>query len=250
MKSNDVCIDKYLKYVKMMLNNIEESQKENIKSASNIISKCIQNKGILHVFSTGHSHMLIEEMFYRAGGLVQVNPILDPGLMQHQGAIKSTKLERLSGYAKVIIDSVELRENEPIIIISNSGINSVPVEMAMLAKEKGLNVIAITSIQTSSRIESRHESKKKLMDIADVVIDNCVPLGDTTIEVGNTNQKIGSVSSIAGIYIVQRLVLDIVNDCYEKGKIPPIYTSANLPGGDEHNSMLIDEYKSRVRGLY
>ncbi|GMQ62328.1 SIS domain-containing protein [Vallitalea maricola] len=248
--NNNICINKYLDYVKKMLNDIEKTQKENIKEASNIISRCIQNKGILHVFSTGHSHMIVEEMFYRAGGLVQVNPILDPGLMQHEGAIKSTKLERLSGYAEILIESVDFKENEPIIIISNSGINSVPIEMAMLAKEKGLNVIAITSIQTSSTIESRHESNKKLMDVADIVIDNCVPRGDTIIDVGSTDQKIGSVSSIAGIFIVQRLILDIVNNCYEEGKIPPIYTSANMPGGDEHNSKLIYEYKSRVRGLY
>ena len=212
MDSNCICINRYLEYVKMMLDEIENSQHANIKQASCIISTCIKNKGILHVFSTGHSHMIVEEMFYRAGGLVQVNPILDPGLMQHEGAIKSTQLERLPGYAKVLLDSIEIKKGEPILIISNSGINSVPVEMAMLAKEKGLTVIAITSIQTSSSIESRHSSKKKLMDVADIVIDNCVPRGDTIIDIGNTGQKIGSVSSLAGIYIVQTLILNIVND--------------------------------------
>lgn len=247
---NTIKESKYCEEVVALISNLENSQSENIKKAGEIIADVMKNEGILHVFSTGHSHMMVEEMFYRAGGLVQVNPIFDPVLMLHEGAVKSTKIERLPGYAATVLQGVKFKENEPIIIISNSGINPVPVEMAMLCKEKNLKVIAITSVGVSKNLTSRHPSGKKLMDIADIVIDNCVGEGDATVEIPNTNQKIGGVSSIAGIYIVQRIVLSVVNQFLEEDKTPPIYMSANVPGGDQHNGKLIEKYKERIRCLY
>ena len=145
---------------------------ENIKKASEIIFKALRNKKLVHVFATGHSHMFAEELFYRAGGLVQVNPILEPFLMQHEGSIRSTKFERLTGIAEIIFNSLDLRSGEPFIIVSNSGINSVPVEMAVLAKEKGHPVICVTSITQSSKSNTRNKYNKHLYEVCDVVIDN------------------------------------------------------------------------------
>jgi len=233
-----------------LLEDIETTQNSKIKEAGKLISDSLENDGILHVFSTGHSHMIVEELFYRAGGLVQVNPILDPALMLHQGAIKSTRIERLQGYADSIAESIDFREGEPIIIASNSGINAVPVEMALAAKKKNLKVVAITSVNISGSLMPRHSSGKKLMDIADVVIDNCIKDGDAVMEIPGSDQKIAAVSSIAGMYIAQRLVIDIVNEFLKKGKRPPVYMSANIPGGDEHNALLVEKYSKRIRGLY
>ena len=233
-----------------LLKEIEKTQGDKIAQAGEVIGKSLDNGGLLHVFSTGHSHMIAEEMFYRTGGLFQVDPILEPSLMLHQGAMKSTKIERLPGYAKIIADSSDLREDESIIIASNSGINSVIVEMAMVAKEKKLNVIAITSAGTSSKLNPRHSSGKRLMDVADIVIDNCLNDGDAVMEVPGIEQKTGAVSSITGIYIAQRIVISVVNEFVKRGKTPPIFMSANVPGGDEHNAQLVAKYGSRIRGLY
>ncbi|HHW48155.1 MAG TPA: SIS domain-containing protein [Clostridiaceae bacterium] len=233
-----------------LLNEIEKTQNEVIKEAGKVISEAIENGGVLHAFSTGHSHMVVEEMFYRAGGLMPVNPILDPALMLHEGAFKSTKIERLSGYASVIFESVKFQKGEPILIISNSGINPVPVEMALLSKQNGQRVIAITSVTLSRSLQSRHDSGKKLMDIADYVIDNCIKDGDASIEIEEYGQRVGAVSSIVGIYIAQKLVISVVNEFLKKGKKPPIFMSANVPGGDEHNAYYINKYSERIRGLY
>ena len=187
-------------------------------------------------------------MFYRSGGLVNVDPVLVPALMQHEGAIRSTKLERLSGLAKVIFDAVDKKDGEPFIIVSNSGINSVPVEMAQQAKENNHPVIVVTSLEASSKSKTRTVDGKKLYQCADVVIDNHVPIGDGVLEIDNN--LTGAVSSIIGSYIAQSIVLEVINLYKEHHQEPPIYKSANTPGGDEHNKKLYEHYKSRIKSLY
>ena len=230
-----------------LINIVNEEETININKSANIIFNAIKNKKIVHVFATGHSHMFSEEMFYRAGGLVPINPILLPFLMQHEGAVRSTKFERLTGISQIIFESLDLKENEPFIICSNSGINAVPVEMAKYAKENGHPVIVITSFQVSKSLESRDEGGYHLYDFADVIIDNHAPYGD-----GLINSKygpVGSCSSIIGSYLAQRLVLEVIKLCEENNIEPLIYKSANTPFGDEHNKKLITEYKQRIKGL-
>lgn len=193
--------------------------------------------------------MVAEEFFYRAGGLIQINPILEPFLMQHEGAKRSTKFERVSGIAKLIFESTDIREGEPLMVVSNSGINAVPIEMAMCGRANKNPVIAITSEKISKTLTSRHPGGKKLYEIADIVIDNCTPLGDGILNT-DTELKVGSVSTIANTYIVQRLVINIVNRYIADGRQPPIYMSANVPGGDEYNSGIADKFQNRIRCLY
>ena len=231
-----------------IINEITKYEESNIKTCAKLIFDSMNNNGVVHVFATGHSHMFAEELFYRAGGLVQVNPILEPFLMQHEGSIRSTKFERLTGIAEIIFNSLDLRSKEPFIIVSNSGINSVPVEMAYLAKEKGHPVIAITSMTQSSKSNTRNKYNKHLYEVCDIIIDNHTPYGDGVIE--KEYGKIGASSSIACSFIAQSIVIEIVNLYEEKGLIPPIYISANTPGGDEHNKELYEKFKSRIKSLY
>lgn len=234
--------------VKNLIDVVYQEESKNIKEAAKIIFDSIKEKGVLHVFATGHSHMLAEEMFYRAGGLVAIDPILRPFLMQHEGAISSTKFERLPGIAQIVYDGLDIKEGEPFIVVSNSGINAVPVEFAQIAKANNHKVIVITSVESSKNLKPRTLDNKHLYECGDIVIDNHVPHGDGIIETkyGNT----GAVSSIICSYIAQSLVLEIINLFIENNITPPIYMSANIEGGDEHNKKIYEEYKKRVKSLY
>ncbi len=238
----------FTKTIISLIEELEIYEIENINNASKIIFEAMKEEKVVHIFATGHSHMFAEEMFYRAGGLVQVNPILEPFLMQHEGAVRSTQFERLPGVSKLIYESLDIKTGEPFIIVSNSGINSVPVEMAELVKANNHPLICITSADVSKNLIARTINNKKLYEIGDVVIDNHAPYGDGVIE--SKYGKVGSSSTILNSYIAQMLVLSVI-DLYEKeGLTPPIYQSANTPGGDEHNKMLYNKYKSRVKSLY
>ena len=238
----------YTKKIIDLLKEIEEVENDNINKACDIMYNAMKNDKVVHVFATGHSHMFAEELFYRAGGLVQINPILEPFLMQHEGAVRSTQFERLTGVAKLIFNSLDLKENEPFIIVSNSGINSVPVEMAELAKINNHPVICITSANVSKNLKARTINEKRLCEVCDVVIDNHSPYGDGVIE--SKYGKVGSSSTILNSYIAQMLVLKIIDRYEQDGLVPPIYQSANTPGGDEHNKNLYNKFKNRVKSLY
>lgn len=235
--------------VRELLDRVDKHQQEPIQKAGEIIYQSMKNGGLFHVFCTGHSHMIAEEFFYRAGGLIPVNPLLMPFLMQHEGAVSSTKFERLSGVAKVVFEGADIQRGEPILIASNSGINAVPIEMAMLAKENGNPVIALTSAAVSKEAKSRHSSGKRLFEVGDVVLDTGVPKGDSVIDCGN-GLKTGSVSSIVSLYIVQKLALEVAALFVKNGEEPPIFKSANVPGGDEYNEKLLKKFKGRIRCLY
>lgn len=238
----------YTEKIINLLKEIEEKENDNIIQASKIVYDAMKKDMVVHIFATGHSHMFAEEMFYRAGGLVQINPILEPALMQHEGAVRSTQLERLSGLSKIIYDSLDVKEGEPFIIVSNSGINSVPIEMAEIVKNNNHPVIILSSVESSKLLKSRAKNGLKLYELGDVVIDNHSPYGDGVIESKYGN--VGSSSTILNSYIAQMLVLNII-DLYEKdGLVPPIYQSANTPGGDEHNKNIYNKFKNRVKSLY
>ena len=234
--------------VKELIDIVYQEEYQNIKDAASIIFESIKDKGILHVFATGHSHMLAEEMFYRAGGLVAIDPVLRPFLMQHEGAISSTKFERLPGIAKVIYDGLDIKEGEPFIVVSNSGINAVPVEFAQIARANNHKVIVITSVESSKNLKPRTLDNIHLYECGDIVIDNHVPHGDGIIQTKYGNA--GAVSSIICSYIAQSLVLEIIALFEENNLTPPIYMSANIEGGDEHNKKIYEEYKKRVKSLY
>lgn len=239
----------YLPRITDMLTAIEQAEEACLEAAARAAYASISGGGLLHVFSTGHSHMIVEEMFYRSGGLVPINPILSNELMVHEGAITSTIMERQPGKAAEVLGAAGLQKGDTIIISSNTGINVVPVEAAIFAKEAGLTVVCVTSRKASEQLEPRHPNGKKLYQLSDIVIDNHAPIGDGLLEVPGTGEPTGGASTFGSLFIAQRIVLKIENLYLTNGKMPPIYRSANLPGGDAFNEALIEAYRGRIKAL-
>lgn len=240
---------RYFESIKNIINEIETTQRKVIDQVSTICAEAIEKGNLLYFFGTGHSHMICEEVFYRAGGLACVYPILEPSLMLHEGAYKSSLIERLKGLGKILLEESEAKEGDILFLISNSGRNTTIVEMALEAKKKGIITIAITSLKHSTNTTSRHESGKKLYEITDYVIDNCVVKGDAAVEFENFPHKVGPTSSVAGIIIANAIVVNIVGKLIVSGFQPPIFKSANLDESDLHNRSFIERYKSRIKLL-
>jgi uncharacterized phosphosugar-binding protein len=200
----------------------------------------------VHFFGAGHSHILCEDAFYRAGGLVPINPIFDVNLMLHNGAPRSSRLERMTGYAETFMESCNIRPGEIVFVISTSGRNGVPIDVALLAKEKGAKVVSITSLEYSMSQSSRHPSGKRLFEACDIYIDNHCPIGDALLSLEKFPMPLSPGSTIAGAYILQTILSTAIKIIVDKGLTPPVFLSGNLEGGDEHNKMLIEKYKGRI----
>lgn len=240
-------INSYFEQINDILSKVVDTQLLQINQTSKIIANSIINDGWLYVFGSGHSHMVAEEFFYRAGGIVRVYPILDTALMLHEGAVKSSAIERLSGYAKNLLDDYPAKENDVIIIASNSGRNAVPIEMAIEAKSKNMKVIAITNLEHSKAVESRHKSGKRLFELADIVIDNCGQFGDACIDIDNC--KIAPTSTVACAAIVNAIVVGIAEEFSNSNYTGEFFTSSNTDEGELKNISHIRKYKNFVRQL-
>ncbi len=236
----------FLDAARSVIDSIENTQRDGIRRAGRLIGESLLSGGVWHLFGTGHSHIISEEVYYRAGGLAPVNAILFPALMQHEGPATSTKLERLPGLARLILEKEDIRSGEVLTIISNSGKNAVPVEMALLARERGIKTIALTSLAQSSAAALGAGLSQKLFEVCDLVIDNCGCAGDAAIPVGNTGLATGPTSTLANVVIVQQIVVEICRVISDAGQEPPLFKSANLPGGDAWNAALIKKYGARV----
>ena len=227
------------------LADINATQCENISLAAEKVAETIKNDGIVYVFGCGHSHLIAGDVFYRAGGLANVCAMLDTDLMLHNGAAKSSAFERMEGLAEHIYRRYSPTEKDCLFVVSSSGINSVPVEMATIGKDHGVFTAAICSSAYFDK-ESRHSSGKLLYQCADIYLDNCVPCGDAVVEIGDI--KMGAVSTAASSLILNSILVEAA-DIASKTVEVPIYKSGNIKGGSEYNKQLIDRYMPRIKHL-
>lgn len=239
----------YFEAVRLVLERAEVVNAEAMSRAAARLADCLAAGGVLHTFGTGHGHLLAEELFHRAGGLAGVDPMLDPGVMMREGVNSATLLERLPGYAAVVLDRYDVRPGDVILIASNSGRNAVPLEMALLCQERGLSVVALTSVTHSSSQTSRHASGKRLFEIADIVFDNCGEIGDTALTLEGMAGGLCATSTVVGAALLQQWVAEASRLLLERGIAPPILQSSNVDGADAGNAALIERYRGRVRHL-
>ena len=243
---------KYLEYIetaKSIIEKISTDGAEQIEKAADIFSRTLMSNKKIFLFGTGHSHMLAEELFYRAGGLVNIQPVLVEPLMLHISASDSTLAERVEGYADKIFAEYSMNSGDTIVIISNSGRNGVVVDMALLCKEKGLSVIALTNLEHTYAGASRHQSGKRLCEIADTVLDNFGCVGDACVCVEGVDGKICPTSTVTGALILNAVVAQTVDICAKQGFCPEHFASSNVDGGDEINSIILEKYKKEIKHL-
>lgn len=239
----------YLKNMQKILEEITENQLDAIDETARAFATALENDRSIFLFGTGHSHMLAEEIFYRAGGLVKIQPVFETPLMLHESASKSTEMERIEGYAGKIFADYNMKKNDVIVIISNSGRNGVCVDMAQLAKQEGLVVVALTNLNHSKSMASRHPSGKKLYEFADIVLDNMGCVGDASVYFDALGRSVAPTSTSAGAAILNAVVTGTVEIMLSDGITPEVFSSSNVDGGDEVNEAFLKKYKDKIRSL-
>ena len=223
-----------------ILARINETQAGQIQEAAEMVADLMASDGILYLLGGGHSLMVAAEAYHRAGGLAPVDVIHDKSF---------GRAERCEGYAKQLLDWYDPPGGSVVVIISNSGRNALPIEMALECKSRGIKTIAITSLAHSKSVSARHPSGKRLFEIADVVIDNCGIPGDAILDIDGAPGKVCATSTIAGAMIVNMIIAQTVENLVKRGIKPPVFISANVEGGDEHNKRIFEKYQRFIKGL-
>ena len=231
----------YLDEITALLRRIEDEEAEAMSHASDAVADVICGDGLVHVFGCGHSHLPALDAFYRAGGLACVSPLLDEDLMLHDGAAKSSRMEKMSGIAAEAFRRANVDpKRDLLVVISASGKNAAPVEMLRTANAAGAKTIAISSSAYRSH-------GAVLLAEASLPIDCKVPYGDAVMEVGEA--KMGGLSTYASLFILNSILIDGAKKALERGAVPPIYVSGNVDGGAARNVALEERYFGRIRRL-
>lgn len=243
--------EQYLDYydeVIRLLERIKAEEREALVGAATMVADAIEAGQRIFGFGCTHSSLPIQDIVYRAGGLILVNPIYGPGVasLDVKPATMTSDLERLPGFAKVILDNQPVEEGDVLILVSVSGRNALPIEMAMEAKERGMKVIGLTSRAYTGSVESRHESGRKMYEFADIVLDNKVPPGDAVLEAEGVPQRFAPASGITSTALLHSLMAATIEELVARGITPPVTLAANVEGGDEHNAKIFERYGDRI----
>lgn len=238
----------YLDTIIEMLREIRDDEVEAIYQAATLLVDAIEQEKRIFAFGCSHSSLPVQDLIYRAGGLMLINPIYGPGIasLDTRPPTLGSDLEKLSGFARIILDNTPIREGDVLIVVSVSGRNAVPIEMAQVARERGIRVIGITSLKYSQAVDSRHSSGRKMYEFADVVLDNKVEMGDAVLTDERLQQKFVPASGVTSTAVLQALVAAVIEKSLERGITPPVYLAANVDGGTEHNRRLLERYKERI----
>lgn len=229
-------------HIHSVLQRFQETQKEALETVAAAVADRMERGGILYVVGSGHSHMVGEEFYARAGGLACIRLIAPMELTLGEHPMKSTMVERSADYAHVILTQYKITEKDIVMIASNSGRNAMSVELALELKKRGIPTVAFTSLAHSMESSSRHSCGKRLFEVCDYVIDNCGCPGDAAMELPGIPGKMGSTSSIVGMFMAQSLGLLLALELQRRGMEVPVFLSSNLDAGDAWNKHIMEKY--------
>ncbi len=248
----DLAVDpvaRYLEGAAALLRDVADSQRAAIDAAALLLARTLAASGLVHVFGSGHSHLLAAEMFYRAGGLAAVDPVFLDGLLLHREAVRSTQLERTAGIGTRAWAELGAGPHDLLVVVSNSGGNVVGVELAQAARAAGNAVVGLVSLRHARSTGTLDRDHATLVDVADVVLDNLGAPGDAATEVPGLAETMGPTSTVVGAAIVHAVAIGAATHLAAAGTPPEVFSSSNLRGGDEHNAALIERYTPRVAAL-
>lgn len=237
----------YFSRITEVLARIQETQGSKIEAAADAFSKSIAGGGRVYLFGSGHSVLPVLDIFPRYGSFVGFYPIYDPRLMWFNvvgpgGARELLWLEQREGYAKVVLSSYELKPVDSILIFSHGGLNAAPVEMGMEAGKLGVTVVSVSSHENYRKTAARHSSGKKLRDVSDIAIDNCVPPEDALISADGIPERFAAGSTVAGVAIAMTLVSEVGRRLLQQGLRPATFVSPNVGLSPDHNEQVFEEY--------
>lgn len=238
----------YLKNIRRLLDHVEQNMTSEIDRVAQACADAIQNNGLIYFFGTGHSHMVCEEPFYRAGGFANIYPLLLPPLMLHESASESSMIEREQGIGTRVIEESPVRSGDVVFLISNSGRNAACIDAAIAARSRNAVTVAITSLNHSRAVTSRHASGKKLYEICDFVLDNGGVYGDACIHLEGMEDgaMISPTSSVIDITMLNMTMTATAEKLLSRGVPLTVFTSANAEGGDAKNAKIIEDFKKRI----
>lgn len=249
----------YLSQARAILERIEATQMDAIERAAELCAQAIAGDGLVHLFGTGHSRIFVEEMFPRHGSFPGFHPIVELSLTFHNlvvgsnGQRQAMFLEHVEGLGQTILRNFVFSEPDCFLIFSNSGVNEVVVDVALEAKRLGMPVIAVVSVEHCSASPANHSSGRKLTDIADILIDTCVPGGDAMVRIPGLEDPVGPGSTIGAAAVTNALKCRIAERLTELGKPPIVLTSSYFIGSEASKQRFdecYDDYRARVQKVY
>ncbi len=234
----------YRDAVSRVLDQIWRTQTEAIRSAARLMADAVARGGLVHLFGSGHSVLPVQDVFPRYGSYPVFHPVMDARLMWTNvigsgGAKGLLWLERREGYAKVLFENEPIRAGDVMAVFSHGGMNAVGIEVALEARARGLTVVAITSMDNQQRSAATHSSGKKLSEVADLVIDNCVPAEDSLVNVEGWAAPVAAGSTVAFVTIAMAIVAELAPELARRGINPPVFVSPNVPGIAADNNMQV-----------
>ncbi|EST39439.1 hypothetical protein N566_01990 [Streptomycetaceae bacterium MP113-05] len=231
-----------------LLRDVAQAEAESIAAAGRLLAGTVADGGRLFVFGAGHSSLAAQDVVYRAGGLAVMNLLTVPGVVgvDVRPATLGSALERVSGLAGAVLGTSELRAGDALTVVSLSGRNALPVEMARDARALGVQVIGVTSVAYATQTTSRHPSGTFLKDHCDVVVDNHVPVGDTTLASPGVPAPFAPASTVVTSALMQSVVATAARELADRGIEPPLLRSGNVDGGPEWNARVMTEYRERI----
>ena len=243
----------YRERISEVLSRIWETQTANIERASAVMADCISRGGLVHLFGSGHSVLPVQDMFPRYGAFPGFRPLMDMRLMWTNvigsgGAKGLLWLERREGYAAVLFENEPIRSGDVMLVFSHGGLNAAGIEVLHEAKNRGLTTVAITSMDNYRKREATHSSGKKLADVADHVIDNCVPAEDALVTIKGWKAPVAAGSTVSTVMIAMAIVAQVASDLASKGHNPPVFVSPNVPGiPADNNNQVYEAYERSLK---